>query len=306
MKMLFGRRAALAALLALTLHTPVMAEDWKSRFKEVRFGISSAENEEHAMSRYQPFARYMSEKLGVPVKVFRTSDYAGLVEAMRSDQLEFTRLGPANYALARKIMGERVVPLLVDVDLEGSAGYYSVLAVRAESPYRTLDDLRGKSVGWADPNSTSGYAFPTYFLRKAGYEPSTFFGKNAFSGSHENGVMALSQNTFDVVATAWNNEEHGNIQRMERKGMIPKGSVRVIWKSPKIPNSPWVVRGDIPPELRDLFVNAVQAMPVEGPEAWRVLTDLKIKGIVPARHEDYLDVIAVVQANDEERKKRSN
>jgi len=178
--------------------------------------------------------------------------------------------------------------------------------VKNDSPYKSVDDLKGKSIGWADPNSTSGYQYPSYFLRKGGYDPEKYFGKNAFSGSHETGVMALHQGTFDVVATHWTNEIQGNIQRMEEKGMIAKGITRVIWKSPLIPNSPWVARADQPAELKALFVEAVKALPAEGAEAWKILTDGKVRGVTPAKHEDYLDVIAVTNENDKDRKRLSN
>lgn len=301
-----GYGAALALIALPFINAPGFGQDWRAKIKEVRFGISSSENAEHAMARNEPFRVYLQEKLGVPVKLFRSADYAGLIEAMRTGNLEFARLGPANYALANKLMGEGVQPVLRDLDNEGAEGYYSVLAVKADSPYKSIDDLKGKTIGWADPNSTSGYQYPSYFLRKAGYDDKVFFGKTAFSGSHENGIIALLQGTYEVAATHWTNETRGNIQRMEEKGMIPKGQTRIIWKSPLIPNSPWVTRTDLPKELQDLYVEALKKLPSDGPEAWKILTDGKVKGLVPAKHEDYLDVIAVTRENEKDRKRLAN
>lgn len=52
-----------------------------------------------------------------------------------------------------------IVGIAVD-DKDQSRGYHSVVIVKADSPYKTLDDLKGKAFGFADPDSTSGYLIP--------------------------------------------------------------------------------------------------------------------------------------------------
>ncbi|PWS36294.1 phosphonate ABC transporter substrate-binding protein [Falsiroseomonas bella] len=304
------RRTTLLAASAL-LAAPALARaqgsasaGWRARFRELRLGISSAENERDAIARQQPFQDYVERTLGVKLRVFRATDYAGVVEAMRAGQIEFARIGPANYALARRVMGDRVVPFARDRDNQGETGYYSVAFVKADSPYRRIEDLRGKSFAFADPNSTSGFAFPAYFLRKAGFEPNSFFGRTGFSGSHEQSVIAVLNGTFDAGATFWSNESRGNIQRMVEKGMIPAGSTRIVWTSPQIPNSPWVMRADLPEDLKRDWAAAVFAMPERDPAAFAVAAS-GATGVAPTRHEDYLDVIAVVEENLQRRRQRS-
>jgi len=279
------------------------APDWRAQHRELRLGISSAENERDAIARQQPFQDYIQRKLGVPLRVFRATDYAGVVEALRSGQIEFARIGPANYALAHRLMGERIAPFGRDIDDQGETGYYSVAFVKADSPARRIEDLRGRSFAFADPNSTSGFAFPSYFLRRAGFDPGTFFGRTGFSGSHEQSVIAVLNGTYDAGATFWSNATRGNIQRMEEKGMIPPGSTRILWTSPQIPNSPWVLRTDLPQALRDAWRDAVFAMPREAPEAFAVAAS-GATGVAPTVHADYLDVIAVVEENAARRRDR--
>lgn len=299
-------RRTFIAIAASAAAVPAVADtDWRKDIKEIRFGVSSAENAEHALARAEPFRKYLETRFGVPVRVFRSADYAGLIEAMRSGNLDIARIGPANYALARKLMGEGVTPVLRDVDNFGAEGYYSVLVVKASSPYRTIEDVKGKVIAWADPNSTSGYQVPSYFLRKAGLDPRNHFSNSVYAGSHETVVIGLLQGSFEVGATHWTSERQGNIQRMEEKGMIPKDQTRIIWKSPLIPNSPWVIRTALPQEVRRLYIDAVTRMPEEGKDAWQSLTDGKARGVVPARHEDYLDIIALIEENDRARRSRT-
>jgi phosphonate transport system substrate-binding protein len=302
---MIARRAALLAVPCLLAAPAIRAQSgWRAQYRELRLGISSAENERDAVQRQQPFQDYVQRTLGVPLRVFRATDYAGVVEAMRSSQIEFARIGPANYALAHRVMGSRVIPFARDRDNEGETGYYSIAFVKAGSAFQRIEDLRGRSFAFADPNSTSGFAFPAYFLRRAGFDPAGFFGRTGFSGSHEQSVVAVLNGTYDAAATFWSNPRRGNIQRMEEKGMIAPGVTRIVWTSPIIPNSPWVMRADLPEDLRRDWAAAVFAMPERDPAAFAVAAS-GATGVAPTRHEDYLDVIAVVEENLARRRQRS-
>lgn len=299
------RRSAVLATLGV-FAAPAIASGqagWRSQFREIRYGIISSENERDAIARLQGLATYAESRLGVPMRVTRGTDYAAVVEALRSNQLEFAHLGPAAYALARRSLGERVIPLLRHRGHDGAEGYFSVIFVRADSPFRSLADLRGRSFAFADPNSASGFAAPSYFLRKEGVEPARFFGRTGFSGNHEQSVIAVLNGTFDAAATFWNNEESGNIQRMVEKGMIQPGTTRIIWRSPLIPNSPTVTRREVPEDLRRDFVAMMQAMPQAAPEVLRQIST-NTAGFALARHEDYADVIAMVEENQAQRRER--
>jgi phosphonate transport system substrate-binding protein len=302
--LLTSRREALAAMAALAV-TPAWAQqDWRKTFPELRMGVSSAENEALAMSRHEPVAKYLGATLGVPVRIYRVADYAGLVEGMRSNQIEFARFGPAVYSLGRRVMGDRLRPLLRDMDLDGSEGYYSIVIVKTDSPYRSMEDLKGKVMAFADPNSTSGYAFPRYFLKRQGFDPDTHFKTTTFSGSHENSVRAIANGQFDAAATHWTNEKSGMVQRLESRNMVPKGSTRIVWRSPLIPNSPFCVRSDLPESLIDLVVSAMLGMKEQAPDVWKNYTEGQVSRLVQAKHEDYRDVVAVIEENDRERKTR--
>ena len=299
------RRVTLLAPLGL-LAAPAIGHaqaGWRAQFREIRYGIISSENERDAIARLQGFAAHAERRLGVPMRVTRGTDYAAVVEALRSNQLEFAHLGPAAYALARRSMGERVAPLLRQRGHDGAEGYFSVIFVRADSPFRALADLRGRSFAFADPNSASGFAAPSYFLRKEGVEPARFFSRTGFSGNHEQSVIAVLNGTFDAAATFWNNEASGNIQRMVEKGMIQPGTTRIIWTSPLIPNSPTVTRAEVPADLRRDFIAMMQAMPQEAPEVMRQLSS-NTAGFALARHEDYADVIAMTEQNQAQRRER--
>lgn len=299
-----ARRTILALpAIALLPRAAAAQSGWRASIREIRYGILSSENERDAIARLQGLVAFAERRLGVPLRIYRGTDYAAVVEALRSNQLEFAYLGPAAYALARRSMGDRVIPLLRYRGRDGSEGYHAVVFVKADSPYRRLEDLRGRSFAFADPNSTSGFAFPSYFLRRQGFDPSTFFSRTGFSGSHEQSVIAVLNGTFDAGATFWTNETSGNIQRMTEKGMIPPGATRIIWTSPLIPSSPISTRAEVPEDLRRDFVDMLNALATEAPEVLRQMNS-NAAGFAPARHEDYADVIAVTEENAARRRAR--
>ena len=301
------RRGLVAALVSLALVSPALSQDWREQFPELTIGISSGENETDAIARNQPYADYLSRELGVPVKMIRGTDYAAVIEAMRAGHVQIASVGPAAYALARKIMGEDIAPVAVTLDNEGNLGYHSVIAVRADSPYQSLEDIKGKSFAFADPNSTSGYAVPSYYLAtELGTTADEYFSEVAFSGGHEQSVMALVNGTFEAVATHWRNETAGNIQNMEKKGLIPAGSTRIIWTSPVIPNTPVMINTTLSQELQDEFKAALMAFPEKDPEGFATYSNGTSSGYVEAKHEDYLDVVAITEFNAEQRRKSGN
>jgi phosphonate transport system substrate-binding protein len=293
-------RHALLIATSLLAASPAAA-DYKKEFKELRFGITSSENEKDSMQRFAALGTYLESRLGLPVTIHRGTDYAAVVEALRAKKVEFARMGPAAYARAAQLMGKGVVPVAKEMDLDGAVGYHSVIVVKADSPVKSIVDLKGKSLAFADPNSGSGYMAPSYFLAKDGMDPAKFFGRTGFAGNHEQGVLAVINGTYDAAATFWNNELRSNVSRMEEKKMIPAGAVRIIWKSPVIPNSPWVARA-LPQDLIKAYTAALIEMPGAAPDVWNRLVDGKMMKVVPAVHEDYADTVRMIEENAKARK----
>jgi len=193
------------------------------------------------------------------------------------------------------------VPLAAEIDKDGGFGYFGVIIVKKDSPYQTIDDLKGKRFGFADPNSTSGYQAPNFFLTEQGFKPDDFFGSTTFSGSHENSVKMLYEGNFDAVATWWTNDKKSNMSRMEAKGMIEPGQYRIIWKSPRLPSDPFTVPAWLPKTMQDEIKLALLSMPEKDPAAFKALMggSQKFREVTV---EDYQPVIRFVKANMEKRK----
>jgi phosphonate transport system substrate-binding protein len=295
--------STMAGLSMAALGIPcVRANDWRSKLSTLNFGVVSSENEADRIVRYKTFTSYMERILRVSVKMHQATDYAGTIEALKARKLEFARFGPAAYAQAWLITGGKVEPIVVETDSDGSVGYHAVVVVKADSPCTSLDDLQGKSLAYGDPNSTSGFVAPSFFLREDGIDPATFFGRTGFSGSHENSIIAILNGTYDAAATWWTNEACNNVARMEGKGMISTSQTRVIWKSPRLPGSPWAIHTDLPAPLKAEVRAALLALSTADPQAWKDLTDGKNQGVQEFAQADYEPIIRMIKDNQRARR----
>lgn len=297
-----GALALTAALTAVLPARDVSAADWRQKYPTLNLGVITSENEADRVTRYKAVIDYFKKTLNVGIKWRTATDYAGIIEGVKAGKIEIARFGPASYAKAWIVTKGKVVPLVGEISKDGTFGYFSVALVKKDSPYKTIQDLKGKRFAFADPNSTSGHQAPRFFLGEQGIDVDKFFGQTAYSGSHENSVMALMNGTFDGVATWWRNDERSNMTRMEGKGMIPKGAWRIVWKTPRLPSSPWAMSSTLPKQMREDVRAALLAMPTADKAAWKALTDGKALKFRSVTHKDYEPVVRMIKENLKKRR----
>jgi phosphonate transport system substrate-binding protein len=268
---------------------------WQEKYPTLVISAVSSENEADRLARYKYMQDYLSEQLGVQVDFYSASDYAGTIEAMAAGKVHIGRFGTASYARAWRVTDGGVKAVLCDLNPDGSSGYHSVIWVREDSPYQSIDDLAGKSLAFADPNSTSGYLVPTYYLTTAEDKaPNEYFGETGFAGNHEGAILALLDGTYDAAANWYTNENRSNAQRMAAKGMIDDSKLRLIWKSPLITNGPFAVLDELPQEMVDDFVAALKNWAVNDPEGYAAhYAPNSPAEFLEVNHERYADFIAM-------------
>ena len=301
------RRLALGAALAassLALAGTAHAQSWKSAYPELVFAVIPAENASGVTERYGPFMEYLAQQLGTKVTLRVANDYAAVIEGQRNGSIHIAGYGPASYARAI-VTGVKVEPFATTVNNDGTIGYYSVFYVRADSPYKTIDDLKGKNLGLVDPNSTSGNNVPRFALNKLKLNPDTFFARVTYTGSHENAVIALQQKTVDVAANWWNAENDSNLTRMASKGLAKADDFRIIYKSDLIPNSPFAYLASLPPDLKAAIVKAFDEAPTKAKAAFDKLSDGKDRVFTKVDAAAYEPVVELIKFIDQLRKQKS-
>lgn len=301
------RRLALGAAIAAAasaLSLPVWAQSWKAAYPELVLAVVPAENASGVTERFAPFVEYLSKELGTKVTLRVANDYAAVIEGQRNGSIHLAGYGPASYARA-VVTGVAVEPFATSKNNDGTLGYYSVFYVKANSPYKTIDDLKGKNLGLVDPNSTSGNNVPRFALNKMKINPATFFSKVTYTGSHENAVLALQQGTVDVAANWWNADTDSNLTRMANKKLVKKDDFRIVYKSDLIPNSPYAYLASLPPDLKAAIVKAFNDAPTKAKAAFDKLSDGKDKEFVKVDAKYYEPVVELIKFVDQLRKQKS-
>ena len=293
-----------AALLS-TASLARAAGDWRSEYPELTFAVVPAENASGVSDRYAAYMQYLSKQLGVPVKLRVANDYAAVIEGQRVGNIQIAFYGPASYSKAY-LTGVKTEPFVTTRNNNGAIGYYSVIYVKANSPYKDIQDLKGKTIGFVDPNSTSGYNAPRFYLHKIGIDVDTFFSKSIITGSHENAIIALDKGTVDCAANWWNADDNSNLTRMVAKGMAKKGDYRIIFKSALLPGSPYAYLSDLPDDLKKAILTAFLEAPTRDKTAFDRLSDGKDKEFVQVSHKDYTGIIELIQYVDDMRKKKAS
>src|ERR1700759_4573483 len=308
---MINRRIVLAGAASLAfVRSATSAEDWKAKYPEITFAVIPAEKGSGVTERFAPFISYLSKELGIKVTFRVANDYAAVIEGQRAGNIHIGYYGPASLARAR-VTGAKTDAFVIDVNSDGSKGYYSVFYVLNKSPYQKLEDLKGKNLGLVDPNSTSGNNMPRFKMNQMGVDPDKFFNQVVFTGSHENAVLALAQGTVDVAANWWNVEDDSNLTRMLNKGMVKnsdgspmkKEDFRIIVKSDLIINSPYAYLSDLPDDMKGAIKEAFLDASKKDPEVFKKISNGKNKPSETVTNEDYNKTIELIKFVDSLRKK---
>lgn len=294
----------LAAALALAA-TAAQAQTWKAKYPELIVAAVPDENASGMTERFSKFTEYLSRELGVKVTLRIANDYAAVIEGQKAGNIHVAQYGPASYARAYAT-GAKVEPFAMQVNADGSTGYFSVFYVKKDSPYRSIQDLKGRNLGLVDPNSTSGNNVPRFALDKMKIDPDSYFGRVVYTGSHENAIIALQQGTVDVAANWWNDERESNLMRMQRKSMAKYDDFRIVFKSDQIVNSPVAYLSALPEDLKAAIRDAYFSVEKKDPDAFRKLTDGQQQIWKPTSHKDYVPVVELIQFVDSLRKRRAS
>ena len=230
-------------------------------------------------------ATYLTESLGVKTRAIVASDYTGVVEALRSKNVDLAFIHSAGYVMAAREARARII---VKTIREGSPDYASRIFVLKKSGIRSLEELRGKTIAFVDPTSSSGYIYPLVLFIKKGLvknkDPKTFFKNMVFAGAHDAALLALLNGSVDAAAAF----DHAPERLLKDPARIEP--LTYIAETPRIPNDGACVRDGLSQE----FVERIRAalLNLNEPGGKPLLKKLyNIDGLVPATHEDYAPVV---------------
>jgi phosphonate transport system substrate-binding protein len=270
MRRLIAAVAATAAMISLTV--PAHA-DSKANPDTLKVALLPDESPSTIIQNNQALKAYLEKELGKKIELIVTTDYSSMIEAMRFKRIDLGYFGPLSYVLAKS--RSEIEPFAALV-ANGKPTYTSYIIANAEAGIAKPEDIKGKTVGFGDPASTSSHLIPRAYLMEKG----TVAGKD-YKFQH--------LGTHDAVARAVQagNVQAGGLSRpifesLVQRKMIDPAKVKVVAESRPIPNYPWTMRSDLAPELKTRIVKAFLEM--KDPD---VLKAFKAEGFAAITDQDY-------------------
>jgi phosphonate transport system substrate-binding protein len=285
---------------------------WAQQVPQLRIGLLGGENEQDRLGRYEAYRALLETTFGVPTRLFPAADYSGVMQAFSARQIEGAGMGASAYAGAWLDTNGGVEPLFVARESDGGISYVAVMVVRTDSGITSLEQMRGKSLAWADANSTSGYLIPRSELRGAGLDINSYFSRTGFGGGHEQAVVAVLQRQYDAAVT-WASGQgevnegftRGNLRAMVEKGMLNMRDLRIIWTSRPIPNGPMAVRADLPAAFKTDFTQFHLALAGAHPQIYAQIERGGGQGYAEVTHAMFEPIVQLRREEAAERRRRS-
>ena len=104
--------AGLLALAGCGERAPSASGDWRGEFKELKMAISGNNDDPQLVRRREVYREHLSKALGMPVRLYESSDYNGVIQAISSGQVDFANIAGGGYANVDAQVGDKVAPLL--------------------------------------------------------------------------------------------------------------------------------------------------------------------------------------------------
>lgn len=279
------RRAVLRAIALAALTMPTTA---RAQGKPIHLVLTPSQKPTNLLDAGEEFAQALAKLTGMPFRVTVASDYAAVIEALRNRTADLAFVHPVGYVLANR---EAKATILARNLWHGKATFTSRIYVRKDSGLKQLDDLRGKTMAFVDPASSSGYTYPMVMLIQRGLvrnrDPKTFFREVVFSGAHDASMRALLNGHVDAIAS------FDMAREQYLKDPAERGRIVAIAETPPIPEAGIAARDGLDPAIFAKIRAAL--LQIRGPAYAALLKRLyDIDGFEPAEDRDYDPVRAAV------------
>ena len=286
---------ALAGLTASA--TTTFAQDFP---KEIRVGLLGGENEADRLKNNACLADHIKADFGADkVTLFPAADYDGVIQGLLGGTLDVAELGAAGYAGVFLKDPTAVTPVLTTQQTDGSTGYYSIGLALKSLGLTKITDFKGKKLGYADPDSTSGYLIPlTQIPNDTGMPNDKFFSATQFNGGHENNLLAAYDGKVDVavddssgLGDFKDGFTSGTFRKEVDKGAVDPSKLVEVWRSPLIPNGPIVYRTALGDAFGAQLVKTYNNIAATDMKCMSAVEGGDFKGYAPVKAEFYKAIV---------------
>ena len=244
----------------------------------LRVAVAAMISPKETFNLYRQILAYLGRKLDKNLEFVQRKTYGEIDELLQKSQIDLAFICSGPYVSGREKFG--FDPLAVP-EVKGSHFYHSYLIVNKESSFQRLEDLRGRTFAFTDPDSNTGRLVPTYWLAQIQEKPETFFSRIVYTYSHDNSIMAVARNLVDgatVDSLIW--------EFYQEKTPAFTGKTRIIRKSEPYGIPPLVASRDLPTPMKQRLREILFTMH-QDPEGKKILAELMIDRFIPPQEAWY-------------------
>ena len=131
-------------------------------------------------------------------------------------------------------------------------------------PIKTVKDMRGRSIAFGSPQSTSNFLVPAMMLWEQGIHPLAGLTRTGFAGGHDTAAEAVYKKTFDIGA----GHDGAILVLATKKGFedATKVLVRIAW-SELIPSDPVAIHTADPNVKKQVLKALLKIAPDDKPDS---------------------------------------
>ena len=220
---------------------PLDPKDWVDP-KTIIFTYTPVEDPAVYANIWKKFVEHLEKHTERKVVFFPVESNAAQLEAMRSGRLHVAGFNTGSNPIAVSCAG--FVPFAMHAKNDGSYGYEMEIIVKDDSPIQSPSEIKGKTLAFTSPTSNSGFKAPSAILKGEFDLIADRDFTPTFSGKHDNSILGVYNGDYEIASVA-----NSVLQRMERRGVIEKGKLRAVYRSPTFPTTGYGHAHNLHPEL---------------------------------------------------------
>lgn len=250
-------KSAVGVLAAVCISTAAFAKDYK-------IAVTDIQGMDALISEWGPFKEALEQATGHSFEFFPVTSQTATAEALRSKKLDFAITGPAEYVAINKLTNAEAMIGLARPD------YYCGIVVKNSDGINRVSDLKGKTISFANPGSTSGHFCPMQVLMDHGIDPmSDIKVIHTKKNLQHAGLVRGDTQAIGVKVSSW-------IKSDRSKEANGNGDYKVLARSGDLPYDMLMGAGHLTQQERDEIKAAIVAN--EEPMIAGILAGLDDKG----------------------------
>jgi phosphonate transport system substrate-binding protein len=252
--------------------------DQASRNPPLRVAVAAMVSPKETFDLYRQLLQYLSRRAGKDLEFVQRKTYVEIDELLKKGEIDLAFICSGPYVADRNKFGFEALAV---PEIHGSHFYRSYLIVNKESPIHNLEELKGHTFAFTDPDSNTGRLVPTYWLGEMHERPETFFSRIVYTYSHDNSIMAVARNLVDgatVDGLIW--------EFYQQKDPTLTSKTRIIKKSEPFGIPPLVASKHLSVKSKERIQQILFSMH-QDPEGKKILGELMIDRFIAPQEEWY-------------------